>query len=95
MIGLMGKSKGQVMRIAAVLHVLFCIDEDNALTPDISAKSVEAAIDLVAVCNEHTKIFAGRMNASASVLSGGCKFKTFQYLSMDCCNVYSTIVTTQ
>ena len=61
--GLMGKSKGMMMRVAAVLHALFTIDQQNTLTVELSAASVTAALNLVEVCNEHTKIFSGHSSA--------------------------------
>ena len=45
--GLMGKSKGMMMRVAAVLHALFTIDQQNTLTVELSAASVTAALNLV------------------------------------------------
>ena len=62
--GLMGKSKGMMMRVAAVLHALFTIDQQNTLTAELSAASVTAALNLVEVCNEHAKIFSGHSSAS-------------------------------
>ena len=71
-IGLMGKSKAQMMRVAAVLHALFCLDTAYELTAEISADSVKAAINLVDVCNEHTRIFAGRTDTSSGPTT--CKY---------------------
>ena len=69
----MGKSKAQMMRVAAVLHVLFSLDNDHNLTPELSASAVKAAINLVDVCNEHTRIFAGRSDSSSGTTSDSCK----------------------
>ena len=55
-----------MMRIAAVLHALFSIDPEHELTTELSAASVQAALDLVEVCNQHTKIIAGRTDMSSS-----------------------------
>lgn len=64
--GLMGKSKGQLMRVAVVLHALFKVGtDDSEFESEVSTSSVKAALDLVAVCNEHTKIFAGRTHSSS------------------------------
>ena len=64
--GLMAKSKAQVMRVAAVLHALFSLDPEYDLNTEVSASSVKAALDLVEVCNKHTKIIAGRTDTSSS-----------------------------
>ena len=61
----MGKSKAQIMRVAAVLHAIFSIDKEHPLTSELSSSAVKAAIDLVGVCNEHTRIFAGRTDTSS------------------------------
>ena len=62
----MAKSKAQMMRVAAVLHALFSLDPEHDLTTQLSASSVRAALDLVEVCNKHTKIIAGRTDTSSS-----------------------------
>ena len=73
--GLMGKSKAQILRVAVALHAIFSLDSQHALTPELSASAVKAAINLVDVCNEHTRIFAGRTDTS----SGQCDCKCHKY----------------
>lgn len=53
------------MRVAAVLHALFSLDPEHDLISELSASSVRAALDLVEVCNKHTKIIAGHTNTSS------------------------------
>lgn len=60
------------MRVAAVLHAIFSIDPDYELTTELSTESVAAAINLIEVCNEHTKIMAGRSSSSPDSMSRKC-----------------------
>ena len=39
--GLIGKSKAHTMRVAAVLHVLFSVDNGHNLTSELSAAAVK------------------------------------------------------
>ena len=55
-----------MMRVAAVLHALFSLDPEHDFTTELSAASVKAALDMVEVCNKHTKIIAGRTDTSSS-----------------------------
>ena len=61
---MIAKSKGQIMRVAPVLHAIFSIDPTYELTSELSTESIAAAINLIEVCNEHTKIMAGRSSSS-------------------------------
>ncbi len=54
---MLSKSKGQILRVAATLHVLFHIDSPLAIPPVIA---IEAAIDLVDMCIQHAAFLAGR-----------------------------------
>ena len=62
-----------MMHVAAVLHVLFSLDPEHSLTTELSADAVKAAINLVDVCNEHTRIFAGRSDTSSVPSASTCK----------------------
>ncbi len=73
MLGLLGKSKGQTIRIAAVLHALFGVDDQYISSPDISDAAVMAALNMVKVCNEHTKTIAGRLSFTPSTAIMACK----------------------
>ena len=61
-IGMLSKSIGQIIRVSAVLHVLFNIDEENQPSTVISNMAIEAAIDFVEVCCQHTAYITGRGN---------------------------------
>ena len=52
-----------MMRVAAVLHALFSLDPEHDFTTELSAA---AALDMVEVCNKHTKIIAARTDTSSS-----------------------------
>ena len=57
---MLSKSKGQILRVAAALHVLFSIDSPLAIPDVVSDDAIEAAIDLVDVCIQHAAFLAGR-----------------------------------
>lgn len=44
------------------MHVLFHIDEEGPLSNTISDKAIEAAINFVEVCCQHTAYITGRAN---------------------------------
>ena len=46
--GMLSKSRGQVLRLAAVFNILFTLDNDHP-TDDVSDKAVKAAINFVKV----------------------------------------------
>ena len=58
--GMLSKSRGQILRVAAVLHVLFHIDTPQAIPKDISENALQAALDFVEVCNQHAAFLAGK-----------------------------------
>ena len=65
--GMLSKAKGQVLRVAAILHVLFCdqLDEQGPITvrtvpATISIEAIIAAQDFVNVCCQHGAYIAGR-----------------------------------
>ena len=51
------------MRVAALLHALFGLEHDYPHTSTVSDAAILAALDMVKVCNEHTKIMAGKMGS--------------------------------
>lgn len=61
------------MRVATILHVLFGVDHDYTVSSTISDAAVVAALDIVHVCNEHTKIIAGRLSTAPSTAVMTCK----------------------
>ena len=68
-IGLLSKNRGQVLRVAAIFHILFGIDErrynDSTNTSDkdenkITDDAILAVIDFVKTACQHTIYIAGR-----------------------------------
>ena len=59
-VGMLSKSKGQILRIAATLHVLFNLKSPLAIPAVISDSAIKAAINLVDVCLQHAAFLAGR-----------------------------------
>ena len=64
---MLSKAKGQILRVAATLHVLFHIDNSLPVTNVISDKAITAAIDLVDVCIQHAAYLAGRGNIEETI----------------------------
>lgn len=59
--GVLSKSKGQILRLAAVFNALFSLDPNHPITGNLlSTASVKAAINFIETCNEHTAIIGGR-----------------------------------
>lgn len=65
-VGMLSKAKGQVLRVTALLHVLFCdgADEKGALTVHevptvVDSKAVVAARNFVDTCCQHAAFVAG------------------------------------
>ena len=45
--GMLSKSRGHVLRIATILHMLFSIDSENPLSSEVSEMAVKAAVNFV------------------------------------------------
>ena len=61
--GMLSKSLGQIIRVSAAMHVLFNLDlEEEELPATISDAAIQAAIDFVEVCCQHTAYITGRGN---------------------------------
>ena len=58
--GVLSKSKGQILRLAACMNALFSLDPLHLLKNELSPMSIDASIDYVEVCNEHTSVMGGR-----------------------------------
>ena len=60
-LGMLSKSKGQVLRVAAVLHVLFVDPSTLPSIPSvISIEAINAAQNFVDTCCQHAAFIAGR-----------------------------------
>ena len=57
---MLSKSKGLILRVAGVLHVLFKLDTPDDIPDTISEQAIVAAQDFVDVCCQHTAFVAGR-----------------------------------
>ena len=64
---MLSKSRGQVLRVAATLHVLFHLDTPLSIPDNISEAALRAAVNFVEVCVQHAAYIAGRGNISESI----------------------------
>ena len=64
---MLSKSKGQTLRVAASLHLLFQLGESQDMTSIISEKAVSAAINFVQLCCQQTAYMAGRGDITEEV----------------------------
>ena len=58
--GMFSKSKGLILRVAGVLHILFQLDTPDDIPDTISELAIVAAQDFVDVCCQHAAFVAGR-----------------------------------
>lgn len=66
-IGMLSKSKGQILRVAACFHVLFHETTPLEIPMTLSEKAVEAGINFVDFCNQSLTFMAGRGNLEESM----------------------------
>ena len=59
-IGMLSKSKGQTLRVAVALHVLFNWEAPQSIPLEISDFAMKAAINFVDVSVQHATYLAGR-----------------------------------
>ena len=60
---MLSKSLGQTLRISVAMHILFHDDDDDGpLSDTITQAAIEAAINFVEVCCQHTAYIAGHGN---------------------------------
>ena len=64
---MLSKSKGQIVRVAATLHVLFNIEAPMDIPSVISVAAVNAAKNLVDICIQHAAFLAGRGEVDAEI----------------------------
>lgn len=58
---MLSKSRGQVLRVATILHVLFNIDtEGEPLSSEISETAVKAAVNFIQTACQQTAYIAGK-----------------------------------
>ena len=64
---MLSKSKGQVLRVAAVMHMLFHMDTPESIPREISEEAVLAADRFVDLCMQHAVHLGGRGNLKEAV----------------------------
>lgn len=57
---MLSKSKGQILRVAATMHVLFYWEKPHDIPTIIDDKAVQAAIGFVDLCIQHAAYITGR-----------------------------------
>ena len=57
---MLSKSRGHVLRIATILHMLFSIDSENPLSSEVSEMAVKAAVNFVWTACQQTDFVAGK-----------------------------------
>lgn len=73
---MLSKSKGQILRVAATMHVLFHWEKPQNIPNEISEAALTASINFVDVCIQHAAYLAGRgdiqeaIDSFAKALSG-------------------------
>jgi hypothetical protein len=66
--GILSKSKGQILGVAAALNVLFATESIILPSQVLSIHAIKAAIDFVRVCGEQAALLAGRKGVSSSTI---------------------------
>ena len=64
---MLSKSKGQVLRVAAALHVLFHRNTPLNVPESISEEAVTAAVGFVDFCLQHVAHIAGRGDITEAI----------------------------
>ena len=59
-IGMLSKAKGQILRIAATMHILFHLEKEEEVSEGIIEDAVLAAINYIQTCIQHTAYITGR-----------------------------------
>ena len=67
--GMLSKSRGQILRVGAVMHALFHLDTPLSIPDHISTAAIKAAKNFVELCNQHAAFLAGRGVISDSIES--------------------------
>lgn len=58
--GMLSKSKGLILRVAAIMHVAFYLGSPRDIPTEICSEALEAAHDFVDMCYQHAAFMAGR-----------------------------------
>ena len=65
--GMLSKSRGQILRVAATMHVLFHLDTPLCIPTVISDEALKAAQDFVETSNQHVAFLAGRGDITEAI----------------------------
>ena len=57
---MLSKVKGQILRLAATMHILFHLEKEEELSEGIIEDAVLAAINYMLACIQHTAYMTGR-----------------------------------
>ena len=66
--GMLSKSKGIILRLAAVFHILFHTEAHDKIPTEIGSDAIKAAIDYVNMCCQHAAHIAGRGDIAEAIL---------------------------
>ena len=89
------KSKGQILKLAAVFNALFSLEPSHPLNDQLSDISVKAAINFIETCNEHTAIIGGRKTLTepchvSIFMTDSVYARTANYKSLHACSLFFT-----
>ena len=65
--GMLSKSRGHVLRLAATMHVLFHLETPLSIPETISEQALKAAQEFVEVCNQHVFFLSGRGDITEAI----------------------------
>lgn len=57
---MLSKSKGQILRVAIALHVLFHVGSFESISDQITEEAIAASVNFVGLCCQQTAYIAGR-----------------------------------
>ncbi len=65
---MLSKSKGQILRVAAALHVLFQVGKPSEdICDKITEEAIAASINFIGLCCQQTAFMAGRGNIKEEI----------------------------
>ena len=57
---MLSKSKGQILRVATALHVLFHVGSFDSISDQITEEAIAASVNFIGLCCQQTAYIAGR-----------------------------------
>ena len=66
---MLSKSRGQILRVAAVMHALFHLETPLAIPNIISEDAIKAAVNFVELCNQHADFLSGRGGSITTLIT--------------------------